>query len=32
MTDSIGTVCCSEDCKDTEYSCACKNCEKKVED
>lgn len=31
MTDSIGTVCCSEDCKDTEYSCACRNCEKENE-
>lgn len=31
MIDSIGSVCCCEDCKGTEYSCACKACEKKDE-
>lgn len=27
MKDSIGTVCCKEDCEGTEYTCACKQCE-----
>lgn len=28
MIDSIGTVCCKEDCENTEYICACKACER----
>ena len=31
MTDSLGSVCCKENCQDTEYSCACKACEKENE-
>lgn len=27
MQDTIGTVCIKEECKDTEYVCACKACE-----
>jgi hypothetical protein len=27
MIDSIGSVCNKEECKDTEYTCACKACE-----
>jgi hypothetical protein len=29
MIDSIGSVCCKEDCKNTEYECACRDCEVK---
>lgn len=28
MTDSIGSECSSKDCEGTEYTCACKTCEK----
>jgi len=31
MIDSIGSVCCKEDCEDTEYSCACRECEEAEE-
>jgi hypothetical protein len=31
MSDSIGSVCSKEECKDTEYTCACKACEAKDE-
>jgi len=31
MTDSIGSVCCKEDCEGTEYSCACKECRENSE-
>ena len=27
MLDTIGSVCNKEECKDTEYVCACKDCE-----
>lgn len=27
MADSLGSVCCKEDCEGTEYTCACKKCE-----
>ena len=27
MLDTIGSVCNKEECKDTEYVCACKACE-----
>ena len=26
--DTIGSVCCKEECEGTEYTCACKKCEK----
>lgn len=26
MLDTIGSECCKEECKDTEYVCACKAC------
>jgi hypothetical protein len=29
MSDSIGSECCKEECKGTEYTCACQKCEKK---
>lgn len=28
MIDSIGSVCCKEECKGTEYTCACVTCTK----
>lgn len=28
MADLIGSVCIKEECKGTEYTCACKKCEK----
>lgn len=31
MLDSIGSSCIKEECEDTEYSCACKICEKEDE-
>ena len=31
MSDSIGSECSKEECKDTEYTCACKACEKENE-
>jgi hypothetical protein len=31
MSDSLGSVCCKEACKNTEYVCACKKCEGKNE-
>jgi len=31
MTDSLGSVCCKKDCEGTEFSCACKQCDKKEE-
>lgn len=31
MIDSIGSVCCKEDCEGTEYSCACRECEENQE-
>lgn len=27
MSDSIGSVCCKEEVKETEYTCACQKCE-----
>jgi len=32
MSDSIGSVCNKEACKDTEYTCACQKCEKDSEE
>lgn len=31
MQNTIGTVCIKEECNGTEYSCACKKCEKENE-
>lgn len=28
MADSIGSVCCKEEVKGTEYTCACQKCRK----
>jgi hypothetical protein len=27
MIDTIGSVCCKEECINTEYTCCCKDCE-----
>lgn len=29
MRDSIGSVCIKNECKGTEYKCACQKCDKK---
>lgn len=29
IEDTVGSVCCKDDCKGTEYVCACKKCEEK---
>lgn len=31
MKDSIGSVCSKEDCVNTEYDCACQQCEDNAE-
>jgi putative IMPACT (imprinted ancient) family translation regulator len=30
MNDSIGSVCSAEECKGTEYTCACQKCTKLI--
>lgn len=27
MSNSIASVCCKEECKETEWTCACQKCE-----